>query len=256
MNVPLLDHFHPPLSEERHWEGFHSKWANVLVDELNENLLPKGYFAEPHIHMGPRVEIDAATLKSGQPTTPTSAAPRANGSPAEDWTSSKPTLVMPAVFTDTFEVQVMNTEAGPTLVAAIEIISPANKDRLEHRRAFAVKCASYLSQGISLIMVDIVTSRPANLHDEVVHLLPHGDPYLFPSSPLLYAAAYRPIQRDQGEEIDVWLVPLALGAPLPTLPLALTRELSLPINLEKTYLDACQKLRLLSRQQQKGANQV
>ena len=61
--MPLLDHFHPPLSEERHWEGFHSKWANVLVDALNETLLPSGYFAEPHVHRGARVEIDAATFE-------------------------------------------------------------------------------------------------------------------------------------------------------------------------------------------------
>jgi len=199
----VLDHFHAPLSEERHWEGFHSKWANVLVDELNQTLLPKGYFAEPHIHMGPRVEID------------------------------------------TFEVQIISTEAGPSLVAAIELISPANKDRAEHRRAFAVKCASYLNQGISLILVDIVTSRHGNLHDEVVRLLPNGDPYLFPANPLLYAAAYRPIRRNETEQIDTWLVPLAVGGPLPVLPLALTSELILSIDLETTYVDACRKLRIV-----------
>jgi hypothetical protein len=239
--VPLLDHFHPPLSEERHWEGFHSKWANVLVDELNEELLPPGYFAEPHVHTGPRVEIDAATFERN-PSAPPSAG---NGAAARDWSSSEPTIVMPAVFADTFEVQVINTEVGPVLVAAIELISPANKDRAEHRRAFAVKCASYLNQGISLILVDIVTSRQANLHDEMVQLLPDGDPYLFPAHPLLYATAYRPIRRSEGDQIGAWLVPLAVGQPLPVLPLALSGELSLPINLESTYVEACQKLRLI-----------
>jgi hypothetical protein len=243
--VPLLDHFHPPLSEERHWEGFHSKWANVLVDELNQNLLPEGYFAEPHIHMGPRIEVGAATLASHRPATPLAHDGVAGDSAVRRWSSSEPSLVMPAVFADTFEVQIINTEAGPTLVAAIELVSPANKDRLEHRRAFAVKCASYLSQGISLIIVDVVTSRHANLHDEVVHLLPDGDPYLFPASPLLYAAAYRPIRRDTGEQTEVWLVPLAVGGRLPILPLALTIDLTLPIDLETTYVDACKKLRLL-----------
>jgi len=29
--MPLGDHFHPPLSQERRWEGVHTKWANVLV---------------------------------------------------------------------------------------------------------------------------------------------------------------------------------------------------------------------------------
>jgi hypothetical protein len=243
--VPVLDHFHPPLSEERHWEGFHSKWANVLVDELNQTLLPKGYFAEPHIHMGPRVEIDAATFSAQRP----GPAPADNGvpgtPPVRDWSSSQPTLVMPAVFGDTFEVQIISTEAGPILVAAIELISPANKDRAEPRRAFAVKCASYLTQGISLILVDLVTSRHGNLHDEVVRLLPNGDPYLFPADPLLYAAAYRPIRRNETEQIDTWLVPLAVGGPLPVLPLALTSDLILSIDLEATYVDACRKLRIV-----------
>jgi hypothetical protein len=24
--MPLLDHFHPPLSTERHWESFYAAW--------------------------------------------------------------------------------------------------------------------------------------------------------------------------------------------------------------------------------------
>jgi hypothetical protein len=219
--MPLLDHFHPPLSEERHWEGFHSKWANVLVDELNEGLLPPGYFAEPHVRQGAHVEIDSG------------------------WTPPAANFVMPVVFPDTFEVQIIQTESGPTLVAAIELISPSNKDGRENRRAFALKCASYLCQGVSLIMVDIVTSRHANLHDEVMRLLPDRDAFLFPSSPWLYATAYRPIRRGETEQIDIWLTSLTLGQPLPILPLALSGELCLPINLETTYLDACRKLRLI-----------
>src|SRR4029079_12493677 len=149
--MPLLDHFHPPLSDERRWRGFHSKWANVLVDELNETLLPEGYFAEPQI---------------------------------------------PAAFVDTFEVHVFNTRAGPRLVAAIELVSPANKDRAETRRAFAVKCASYLAQAISLIVVDVVTNRHANLHDEIVALMPPDAAVPFPGAPRLYASAYQPLRRD------------------------------------------------------------
>src|SRR5437588_12808799 len=103
--MPLLDHFHPPLRDERHWEGFHSKWANTLVDELNENLLPPGYFAEPTIHMGPRVEIDAATLKRhGSVPAHDSATATL---PARTWAPPAPTAIMPAVFPDTFEVHIL-----------------------------------------------------------------------------------------------------------------------------------------------------
>lgn len=242
--MPLLDHFHPPLSEGRHWEGFQSKWANALVDHLNDSLLPPGYFAEPQIHLGVQVEIDAATFE-GQPSVPL----RKNGLtatlPTQTYLPPPADLRMPAGFSGTFEIQVMSTETGPSLVGAIELVSPANKDRPETRRIFALKCASYLCQGVSLIVVDIVTNRKANLHDEIVHLLPDAAGFTFPGGAFLYAAAYRPVRRDQADQVDVWLRPLAVEQTLPTLPLALSAELTVPIDLERTYLDACRKLRLI-----------
>ena len=32
--MPLKDHFHPPLSEVRHWESFHARWATGIADLL------------------------------------------------------------------------------------------------------------------------------------------------------------------------------------------------------------------------------
>ena len=78
---------------------------------------------------------------------------------------------MPAAFPKGFEVRVFDTSAGPRLVAAIELVSPGNKDRPEVRRAFAVKCASYLYHGIGLIVVDVVTERRANLHNETMSIM-------------------------------------------------------------------------------------
>jgi len=42
--MPLLDHFHPPLSVTHPWKGFHSAWANAITNGLNE-ALPEGYYA-------------------------------------------------------------------------------------------------------------------------------------------------------------------------------------------------------------------
>jgi len=185
------------------------------------------------------VEIDAATFESN------GTAPREDASVAsrQDLDAARTAADLGRV-ADTFEVQVINTDAGPTLVAAIELVSPSNKDRPDTRRAFAVKCASYLIQGISLIVVDVVSNRHANLHDELVRLLADGDAFLFPATPFLYAAAYRPIRRGQQDQHDVWLNALAVGQPLPELPLALNGELCVPIDLEGTYAEACRKLRL------------
>lgn len=45
--MPLLDHFHPPLSERRKWHSFHHAWATVIAFDLNRRL-PPAYFADPN----------------------------------------------------------------------------------------------------------------------------------------------------------------------------------------------------------------
>src|SRR5205085_7129601 len=109
-----------------------------------------------------------------------------------------------------------NTGAGPTLVGAIELVSPSNKARPAARRAFAVKCLNYLNAGIGLIVVDVVTERRANLHDEMAELIVGAAPR-FPGTPSTYAAAYRPFRRGEEDKVSAWPVPLAVGEPLPVL---------------------------------------
>ena len=152
-------------------------------------------------------------------------------------------MSMPAVFPDSLEVLVLNTEAGPTLVAAVKLVSPGNKDRETHRRAFAAKCSSYLQQGVGLMIVDIVTSRQANLHNAMVDLLGVEASYRLPEEPL-YATAYRPVRRQDAEAIDVWSATLTVGQPLPLLPLPLDKTLLVPLNLGTTYHEACLRSRL------------
>jgi hypothetical protein len=242
--MPLLDHFHPPLQGHRHWEAFHGRWAAAMSDRLNE-CLPPEYFAEFQVTLGTRVEVDVATF--AEEGAPEGARPNAAPTAVQSavWAPPAPVGVMPAVFPDDFTVQVFSSAAGPTLVAAIELASPANKDREETRRAFAIKCAAYLQRGIGLIVVDIVTSRHANLHDELMALLGHADALRFPApAPPIYAAAYRPAHRPERNEIDLWREPLALGRPLPTLPLAVRGLGCLPTDLEGTYMEARQRVRI------------
>lgn len=156
---------------------------------------------------------------------------------------------MPAVFPDDIEAQVFATTASATLVAAIQLVSPGNKDQPETRRAFAAKCVSYLTRGIGLVIVDVVTSRLANLYNDIVSLLGQGDPFLLQPGLLqpgmkTYAVAYRPSRRAQGDQIEVWPVELRLGEPLPSLPLALWNAGVVPLGLEAIYSQACHRSRL------------
>jgi hypothetical protein len=240
--VPLLDHFHSPLAPRRHWESFHVNWAGAMADALNESLLPEGYFAEEHAQLGPWVEIDVATFTDSMPSG--HRAGRTITMPPRVWAPPAPAMVVPAAFPDAFEVLVFESEGGARLVAAIDLVGPGNKDRAAQRQAFAVKCASYLCRGISLIVIDIVTSRRANLHNEVLQVLGHGETFAMTAEAVLYGVAYRPIVRDEQEQIEIWPSAREIGQPLPVLPLALNAELALPIDLEATYTAACQRRRL------------
>ena len=59
--MPLLDHFHEPLAPLRAWESFHALWAAAIVGRLNQMVLPQRYFAEAQVHVGGKVEVDAAS---------------------------------------------------------------------------------------------------------------------------------------------------------------------------------------------------
>src|SRR6185369_1621706 len=123
--MPLLDHFHPPLSVERHWESFHSSWATKLADALTERWLPPEYIAEENVHRGASVEIDVATFERESAEGGVALATMRS----KVWAPPAADEVLPAVFPDNFEVRVLSMDAGPKLVAAIELVSPANKDR-------------------------------------------------------------------------------------------------------------------------------
>jgi hypothetical protein len=231
--MPLLDHFHPPLSEIRSWESFHTSWANEVMATLNQEVLPSGYFAETQVHFGSRVEVDVATL---QQSNTASASPGDNSGVAVRTWSATEVFLMPAVFPDEIEVQVIQRSGGPTLVAALELVSPRNKDRPATCRAFAAKCVAYLQQGIGLLVVDIVTERRANLHNEIIRVLEQAKAYRFPGKSATYGVAYRPFRTDPGgDQIEVRPLSLVLGQPLPTMPLALRGGPTVPVDLEGTY---------------------
>lgn len=228
--MPLLDHFRPPLSERRHCHTFHNGWAYCISSKLN-TLLPVGYFAEANVQFG--IEIDVATFEEP------GAVP-----PGTNWTPPPPHASQPVTFTEAVvEIGIFSRSGGPQLAGAVELVSPANKDRPAHREAFVTKCAAYLQAGVGLVIVDVVTERQADLHHELLARL--GATGTAPAP--LFASAYRPVERDGSPALDVWLEPAALGQPLPTLPLWLRGGLCLPLELEATYERTCteQRLRLV-----------
>ncbi len=241
--MPLRDHFHPPLSDREPWEGFHNAWANTIVRHLNAALLPERYRAVPQISLGSKVEVDVATLEeAGAEATPPN---HGNGVATAVWAPPKPTQTLAVTFPaqDLFEVQVYHERSGRKLVAAVEFVSPGNKDRPDSRRTFAVKCASYLQAGVGLLVVDVVTSRRENLFEEMMRVLQLADA-LAEEQPALYAVASRTTKRAEAWQLDNWAERLTLGERLPTVPLHLASNLAVPLDLEETYEETRRVLRI------------
>jgi hypothetical protein len=241
--MPLLDHFDVPLDPRRAWESFHSRWANSIADQLNE-ILPERFFAQVQFHLGSQVEADVAELEfMPGPDEPTNE----NGSGGvmvQAWAPPAAAITMPAVFPDDIEVHVRDELDDARLVAVVELVSPRNKDRPASRAAFAAKTAAYLQRGVGLIVLDIITGRRFNLHNELIQLLGLDPSFLMPADAILYAVAYRPTRRGENDLIDVWPTILSLGTELPVLPLALRGSHAVPLDLNAAYDDACRRSRL------------
>jgi hypothetical protein len=245
--MPLFDHFRPPVGSDLPWDSLHSAWATYLASALNQRWLTRDFIALEHTHVGPHVEIDVATFE--RPTATGLSTANGGGGVAtlpELYAPPKALAAIPAVFPDRFEVQVFATRDGRQLVGAIELISPGNKDGAAERQAFIAKVANYLFQGVSVVILDIVTTRQANLHNELLHWLNSSTAGVLPDEAALYAAAYRPVLRSTAPQIDVWAQPCSVGATLPTMPLRLTGDLFVPVEFEATYVETCRQRLLIS----------
>jgi hypothetical protein len=241
--MPLRDHFQPPLDSITSWEGFHGQWPAVIVQHLRRQL-PTGYVAEPRVHSGFQVEIDVAAFENLEAPARARMNEGNGGVATVAWAPAEPSLAVETTLPvyDEYEVRVFDVRRRRHLVAAIEIVSPANKDRPEHRNVFVAKCAALLQQGVAVSIVDLVTIRHFNLYSELLNLIGHADLTLADPPAHIYAASCRWTRQGKRTLLEAWSHALRLQAPLPTLPLWLSAEVVVPLDLEQSYEQACQDL--------------
>lgn len=238
--MPLRDHFHPPLENQTSWDVFHGQWPAMIVQQLNP-ILPSRYVAGPHVHLGTEIEVDVSTFEQATPDRPASQS--GNGA---TWELTQPSVAVETglLNTDDYEVRVYDTERGRRVVAVVEIVSPSNKDRPESRRVFVAKCEAMLRKGISVSIVDLVTSRHFNLYADLLALVGQSDPAMGEHPPAIYAVACRWTERGRKRILETWSHVLMLDQPLPTLPLWLADNFFVPLELEATYEHTSRVLRI------------
>ena len=242
--MPLRDHFRPPVSKKSSWEGFHAMWPTCVVQQLRHQL-PPGFAAEPRVHLGTLKQIGAGALESGDRPQTGASSESGNGARATAaWTFSIPAVAVETEPPDEFEyeVRIFDLERDRQLVAAIEFVSPANKDRPESRDAFVAKSAALLRKGVAVSVVDLVTIRRFNLYAQLMAFVGHPDPSMTADEPSTYAASCRWVTRGTRARLEAWSHIMIIGQPLPTLPLWLADALVIPLDLEQSYEQACHDL--------------
>jgi hypothetical protein len=243
--MPLRDHFRPPLSTTRGWDEIHGGWPMVIVQHL-ARILPPGFTAEPTVHLGRGYEVDVGTHDHRGPagTNGASHHPPAGGGVATA-VRTRPTLAaeVDLAVPDEYQVRVHDDRTFRRLVAVIELVSPSNKHGPGERAAFTNKCAALLQAGVCVCVVDVVTTMASNLYAELLAANRVADPMLGdPPSPT-YTVTLRRVPAVR-TRLETWYAPLAVGGPLPPLLIWLDHDLTLDLDLEATYADTLQSLRI------------
>ncbi len=215
------------------WEGVHHLWISELL-RWTKPRLPEGYRA--YVGSAPLLAVGLTSTKpdvaflSSKPERSESTPPSSTASSVQEPDEEV------AVATLDPDTAIFVERAGQ-LVAAIELISPRNKDRTIARASYLARYLGYLLDGVHLALVD-VHPRPrgfsfANqLASELDLAQPHLDPPL--------AVSYRVGEPAStgGRMLAIWRRPMIVGAPIPDLPLPLDMTHSVGLDLEQTYARA------------------
>lgn len=242
--MPLRDHFRSPVDDVHSWDELHGGWPMMIVRSLME-ILPEPYFAAPGVHLGSLYEIDVGTNGEAEPHSGNEGA-KEGGVSVAAYAPPKPTLTLEPQLPhqDVYEVRIYDSRRNRRLVAAIEIVSPSNKARPETRGTFVSKVAALLQNNICVSIVYVVTTSYFNLYAELMSFLDGADPALGDEPQPVYAATVRLRQEGRRRLLDSWYHPLAVGQPLPTLPIWLTETWAISLDLESSYEETCRTLRI------------
>jgi len=225
--MPLHD-----WSELSGWEGVHDIWIVELLRWIKPRL-PVDYRAyvgsSPALAIGAGAERPDVAVRECRPepgdTRPSGSLSEATDEPAPD--------VEVATLTLDPQTAIYVSVHG-RLAAALELISPRNKDRASGRGAYLARYLSYLQEGAHLLLVDVhPRPRGFSFADALAEELQIQQP----PCPAPLANSYRVGEPapEGGRFVAIWRHALAAGQPLPTVPLPLAVGLSIPVNLEETY---------------------
>jgi hypothetical protein len=236
------------------FHDLHVAWISEIRNLLNNQLLPDGYYAQAEQVAGNTIP-DVLTLQNPDEAEESSfesmegsddaggnlavvAAPPQTVPPqtAPPRTAIVQTLNRSAIIAPPQRRITIRHSSGDRVIALLEIVSPANKDRTSAIEQFVDKAIVAFSEGLHLQIIDLFPPNQSNrqgLHSLIWSRL-EGHPETPPADKPLTLAAYN------ARTFTCFVEPTAVGKPLIDMPLFLTARRYVNVPLEQTYLAAYQ----------------
>ena len=215
------------------WSGLHIYWMVNICDDIKSKL-PPGFRA--YLGSSPIVAID------DPPGQPDVSVRRTNGGTQGTLEAGEADPFQPdwegQVATIKTDVSVY-VERNGRLIAAVELVSPGNKDGTQKKANYTARYLGYLTNGVHLLFADL-HPRPFafSFADTLAERL------RLPAQPSLqapYAVSYRVgVDPSADATLAVRRFPLKVGEALPVAPLALGFPEVVPVDLEGTYRKAAE----------------
>lgn len=204
----------------------HHGWIWQMMKYLNKVVLPAGYMAVAERSFGPYI-VDVAFKEDGEEE-------KIFPPPSE----ISPTLVIEApVFTLIGKQISIYDQKNSQIVAVIELVSPGNKDAHEKVDLFVEKSVNYLAAGVHYSLIDILspTKFVDNFAKKILFAIKGGEILTEKS---LYAAAFQCIT----PAIQLYYREFEVGENLPEIPIFLTSDYFVLLDLKETYSDTMEDL--------------
>ncbi len=219
------------------FHAFHHDWITEIARALNRGLLPAAYYALPEQLAG-GLGPDILTLRRPGNTVPSSPVEPPDGGVALAEAPPKVRIRTRAEanrYAAKAKVVTIRHVSNHQVVAMAEIVSPGNKNNQNGLNAFVRKTREPLSAGIHLLLVDLFP--PSSRDPQGIHRAVWGEDcgadFTLPEDKPLTCVSYV-----GGSASEAFVELVAVGDPLPEMPLFLTPEVYVPVPLEATYQSA------------------
>jgi Protein of unknown function (DUF4058) len=187
------------------FHDFHLVWTAALRNALNEGLLPQGFYALAEQHAGRLIPDLLALHASPEPAQPAWSPPDTGGIAVAEAPPrvQRKQIMEPAALARRRSLAIRHV-SGQRLIALIDIVSPANKDRASHVAELVDKAVYALERGVHLLLVDLFPpgpNDPCGIHGSIaLGVDQYGEPYALPAGAPLTLASYV-----AGPRVEVYL---------------------------------------------------